>query len=123
MGVKSRGNIRLLTGVAFREIRKEGPNRILRLVQDLFERLETDVEAATKIVEAPLYITQMDAKLVNLLEARNAIQERWCKQRLNRRLREETAELHPDIEEHALTLNNQKWDEICTLTDGRIRMA
>ncbi|KAH9360409.1 hypothetical protein HPB48_021987 [Haemaphysalis longicornis] len=107
---------------AFRRICKEDQTEYETL-KDLLDRLKTDVAAATKTVEAPPNITQMDARLANLLEARNSIQARWRKQRLNRRLRKKTAELNRKIEEHALILNTQKWDEICALTDGRMRMG
>ncbi|KAH9379304.1 hypothetical protein HPB48_007825 [Haemaphysalis longicornis] len=65
----------------------------------------------------------MGARLANLLEARNSIKARWRKQRLNKRLRKKTAERNRKIEEHALALNTQKWDEICALTHGRMRMG
>ncbi|KAL1424053.1 hypothetical protein MTO96_020642 [Rhipicephalus appendiculatus] len=57
----------------------------------------------------------------HLLEARNALSERWKKQELNRRLRAKTSELNKEIEAHAVKLAAQKWDEVCNDADGKMR--
>ncbi|KAH8030609.1 hypothetical protein HPB51_010440 [Rhipicephalus microplus] len=51
------------------------------------------------------------SRLGHLREAKNALRERWKKQKLNRRLRAKISQLNKDTEQHAKKLAAQQWDE------------
>ncbi|KAH6935816.1 hypothetical protein HPB50_010307 [Hyalomma asiaticum] len=63
----------------------------------------------------------MDSRLAHLLEAKNALRERWKQQKLKRRLRSKLTELNKKIEEHSRKLSAQQWDEVCNEADGKMR--
>ncbi|CAN8004676.1 unnamed protein product [Ixodes hexagonus] len=65
----------------------------------------------------------MDSRLAHLLEAKNALLDRWKGQRLNRRLRKKIAELNRTIEDHCQSLTRQQWDEVCNSVDGQMRVG
>ncbi|KAG0412376.1 hypothetical protein HPB47_010480 [Ixodes persulcatus] len=64
-----------------------------------------------------------DSRLAHLLEAKQALLDRWKGQRLNRRLRKKIAELHRTIEDHCQSLTRQQWDEVCNTVDGQMRVG
>ncbi|KAH7948547.1 hypothetical protein HPB51_028525 [Rhipicephalus microplus] len=63
----------------------------------------------------------MGSRLAHLFEAKNALRDRWKKQKLNRRLRSKISQLNKDIERHAKKLAAQQWNEVCNDADGKMR--
>ncbi|KAH8009894.1 hypothetical protein HPB51_021692 [Rhipicephalus microplus] len=62
----------------------------------------------------------MDSMLAHLLEAKNALRDRWKKQKLNRRLRVKISQLNKDIEQHTKKLAAHQWEEVCNEADGKM---
>ncbi|KAH8038878.1 hypothetical protein HPB51_003900 [Rhipicephalus microplus] len=62
----------------------------------------------------------MDVRLAHLLEAKNALRERWKKQKLNKWLEANISQLNKDIEQ-AKKLAAQQWVEVCNEADGKMR--
>lgn len=81
------------------------------------------VEDTTQEVETDETIDQVDSRLAHLLEAKQSIQNRWKKQRTNRRLRKKVAELNRKIEAHCRVLCTQQWHATCSEADGQMHKS
>lgn len=79
-----------------------------------------NVRDATKEIKTDAEIDKVDSRLAHLIEAKQSILNRWKKQRLNRRLRKQVAELNRAIEDHCRVLCAQQWNEICNAADGQM---
>ncbi|KAH6937765.1 hypothetical protein HPB50_004026 [Hyalomma asiaticum] len=89
-----------------------------------FKRLLTSAKAANeapKVVETDASIQAMDFHLASLLQKKHDLKEAWNKNKLNRHLRAEIAELGREIESHAKKLCAQQWNNACDEADGKIR--
>ncbi|KAL1439582.1 hypothetical protein MTO96_010111 [Rhipicephalus appendiculatus] len=95
----------------FRQIRNK-EDRPRETFDDLVSNLKEAVSKATKEISAELEVPAMNSRLAHLLEAKNALSERWKKQKLNRRLRAKISQLNKYIEQHAKKLAAQQWDEV-----------
>ena len=106
----------------FRDIRTK-EERPRETFEDLISNLKEAVHKATKEIstELELAVPAMDSRLAHLLEAKNALSERWKRQKMNRRLRTKISELNKEIETHAKKLAAQQWDEVCNEADGKMR--
>ncbi|XP_077548005.1 uncharacterized protein LOC144160658 [Haemaphysalis longicornis] len=89
-------------------------------IDEWTDKIARNVREATKETETDMETEAMDSRLAHLIEAKKAIQDRWKKQRLNRRLRKKVAELNKEIENHCRVLSNQKWNEMCCAVDGQL---
>lgn len=65
-------------------------------------------------------IQRMDPRLAHMIEARQALQKRWKRQRHNRNLRKRVAELNRSIEKYSRQLCAQQWNAICNEADGQL---
>ncbi|XP_077546008.1 uncharacterized protein LOC144158762 [Haemaphysalis longicornis] len=83
-------------------------------------RILEGMVGATKEIETEEELETFDSRLAHLLEAKRSIQERWRKQRTNRRLRKKVAELNRAIEKHCRTLCRQQWFQTCSAADGQM---
>lgn len=92
-------------------------------IQEWAEQLHRDTKQATKDipVEADLY--QADAKLLHMWEAKQGLQKRLRKQKLNRNLRRRLAALNRDIENYANQLMRQNWYSTCDSMESQIGLA
>ncbi|XP_037505644.1 uncharacterized protein LOC119381968 [Rhipicephalus sanguineus] len=106
----------------FRDIRTK-EERPRETFEDLISNLKEAVQKATKEIstELELAVPAMDSRLAHLLEAKNALRERWKRQKMNRRLRTKISELNKEIESHAKKLAALQWDEVCNEADGKMR--
>ncbi|KAH8009892.1 hypothetical protein HPB51_021690 [Rhipicephalus microplus] len=62
----------------------------------------------------------MDPRLAHLLKARRSLQNRWRRQRHNRKLRKKIAELGREIERHSRQLCSQQWFALCSQADEQL---
>lgn len=80
-------------------------------------------EAATTDLETDDSITQVDSRLAHLIEAKQSIQQRWRRQRTNRKLRKKVALLNKAIEQHSKVLCRQQWHAVCQEADGQMHKS
>ncbi|XP_077547772.1 uncharacterized protein LOC144160025 [Haemaphysalis longicornis] len=106
----------------FRKIRDRGEADVEEIddIDEWTDKIARNVREARKEIETDVEMEAMDSRLAHLIEAKKAIQDRWKKQRLNRRLRKKVAELNKEIENHCRVLSNQKWNEMCCAVDGQL---
>ncbi|KAG0414931.1 hypothetical protein HPB47_007902, partial [Ixodes persulcatus] len=83
-------------------------------------QLHRAVKQATKEIPEEAGLEAADSKLLHLWEARNSLQEKWRRQRLNRNLRRKIARLDRDIEDHANRLARQQWESTCSSMEGQL---
>ncbi|KAH6945783.1 hypothetical protein HPB50_009941 [Hyalomma asiaticum] len=89
--------------------------------ENLLNELQKAANEATKEVETDASIQAMDSHLASLLQKKHDIKEAWNKNKLNRHLRAEIAELGHEIESHAKKLCAQQWNNACDEADGKMR--
>ncbi|KAG0421412.1 hypothetical protein HPB47_002672 [Ixodes persulcatus] len=77
------------------------------------EQLHTSVQKATKTIPEEAELTQADAKLLHMWEAKQGLQKRLGKQKLNRALRRRLVILNKTIEDYANQLSRQNWHSTC----------
>lgn len=65
----------------------------------------------------------MDSRLAHLIEARQALQRCWHKNRNNRNLRKKAAEIGREIERYSRQLCTQQWHAICREADGQLHQS
>lgn len=83
--------------------------------------LKEAVHKASKEISVELVVPAIDSRLVHFLEAKNALHNRWKKQKLNRRLRAKISQINKNLEQHAKKLAAPQWDEVCNEADGKMR--
>ncbi|KAL3235895.1 hypothetical protein MRX96_022325 [Rhipicephalus microplus] len=83
-------------------------------------KLLAATEGATEKIDAPEEIETMDPRLAHLLKARRSLQNRWRRQRHNRKLRKKIAELGREIERHSRQLCSQQWFALCSQADEQL---
>ncbi|KAH6944623.1 hypothetical protein HPB50_004274 [Hyalomma asiaticum] len=89
--------------------------------EGLLNELQKAANEATKEVERDASIQAMDSHLASLLQKKHDLKEAWNKNKLNRHLRAEIAELGREIESHAKKLCAQQWNNACDEADGKMR--
>lgn len=89
-------------------------------IDEWIDKIARNVRQATKEIETDVETEAMDRRLEHLIEAKKAIQDRWKKQRLNRRLRKKVGELKKEINTHCRVLSNQKLNEMCCAVDSQL---
>ncbi|XP_077530885.1 uncharacterized protein LOC144142925 [Haemaphysalis longicornis] len=120
-----KNNVKKYTWIDWSEFRKirnreEADVEEIDDIDEWTDKIARNVREATKEIETDVETEAMDSRLAHLIEAKKAIQDRWKKQRLNRRLRKKVAELNKEIENHCRVLSNQKWNEMCCAVDGQL---
>ncbi|KAG0431921.1 hypothetical protein HPB47_021332 [Ixodes persulcatus] len=100
---RMRGSKRTFTWTDWEEFRKQRDRQQLHEAEEITDikawssALVEDAKASTKTIETDVYTDKMDNRLAHLIEAKNSTLARWTKQRLNRRLRKNVAELNRSI--------------------------
>ncbi|KAG0416384.1 hypothetical protein HPB47_006464, partial [Ixodes persulcatus] len=82
-------------------------------IESWVEQLHTSVQKATKTIPEEAELTQADAKLLDMWEAKQGLQKRLGKQKLNRALRRRLAILNKTIEDYSNQLSRQNWHSTC----------
>lgn len=108
-----KNNVKKYTWIDWSEFRKiknreEADVEEIDDIDEWTDKIARNVREATKEIETDVETEAMDSRLAHLIEAKKAIQDRWKKPRLNRRLRKKVAELNKEIENHCRVLSNQK---------------
>ncbi|KAG0419117.1 hypothetical protein HPB47_004355, partial [Ixodes persulcatus] len=92
-------------------------------IESCFEQLHTSVQKATKTIPEEAELTQADAKLLHMWEAKQGLQKRLGKQKLNRALRRRLAILNKTIENYASQLSRQNWHSTCDSMELQMGLA
>lgn len=105
-----------------RELRNEHAPTHISSLKEWAATLLEDVAAVTEEVPETAGLEEVDTHLLHLWQARTSIQNRWRKQRLNRKLRLKVAQLDKQIEEYATKLTSQQWYQVCDGMQGQLGM-
>lgn len=86
-----KNNVKKYTWIDWSEFRKirnreEADVEEIDDIDEWTDKIARNVREATKEIETDVETEAMDSRLAHLIEAKKAIQDRWKKQRLNRRL-------------------------------------
>lgn len=101
----------------FRKLRTEREQDDHRpSLEQWVKQIKEDIQSVSSTIITDLQVERMDSRLAHLLEAKQALLNRWKGQRLNRRLRKKIAEVNRSVEEHCRTLSSNGTKSVTQLT-------
>ncbi|XP_077539808.1 uncharacterized protein LOC144152414 [Haemaphysalis longicornis] len=92
-------------------------------IEEFVEQLHTHARKATKTIPEEAELQEADTKLLHMWEAKQSLQRRLSKQKLNRNLRRRIAYLNREIEEYANELTRQNWYSTCNRMDSEMGLG
>lgn len=81
------------------------------------------MKRATREIPEDDGLVEVDSRLLHLWEAKNSMQTRWKKNKLNRTLRLRIAQINIEIEEYANQLTKNQWEKVCDSMQGQLGLA
>lgn len=110
----------------FRQIREQAtalsPTVSEGSLQDWVHNILSDARSATKAIDPDLPSDTADSRLQHMWAAYKSIQHRWRKNKRNRKLRRKLADLETAIQEHAIRLSCDQWNQVCDQMHGNLSM-
>lgn len=113
---------RITDWIAYRRALESIPEHVAD-IEKWAQALNEAAQAATTEVELDDSTPQADSRLAHLLVAKKSLQNRWKRQRHNRKLRKRIAILNRELEKHCAVLCRQQWHAVCQEADGQMHKS